>query len=735
MTDPHRLSYKMRRAVMLALPVIALVICSALATSPFGQAVSPLLGAGTAYAQTSGTGAEPLPPAAIPVRHEMKTSPAADLSGIEYSVNAAPITALSASQIQEGGRPVPAAVSPAPLSIVPATAAASQSSTIYAKSFEAAISAETMFGPASAFGLPGVYFFTVGETYSGGSSDAAGAWSYGDEQYLLRLYVVNDGSGGLRYDAASIRALNAGAEGADKLDAMTFTSANTEWRTLTVTKEVEGSFGNAAYDFPIEITLFLPEWYDASAAITPVNATETAAPTRTGDTGPFTAVYEAGLHDGESAAFTVPVGTFYKVDEKSAAGGDGIIDEAGIAYSPEISWKHDNGKKLEFHANEKANSYNAASGMPADVGASSLLVEGDTYTWSEVPSRYGYDFLGWSANPDATVADAGLAYVPGQPLSVTLDESTRDLYAVWLGKPVTIHFDSGITTGASGMSSITTLNMQGSMPDVQTRVGEKFIIPECAFTCQYYNFNAWMIYDHAGKSTGKHTDYVSGSHGQYGIGETGDNPGDRPYIVEAYPGGYDEEPESFEIMFKAIWSGKKYTIHYEVGVHPTPTADVGSKLPTALFINRSLSTTGYKFNGWYTEPNGQGTKADNQTRLWQLMPNDEQDLTIDVYADWTPYEITVSYDLTGGSWLEPTYDPTPAAPLGPDATGLLPDPDKGPVKEGATFVGWGLKTTATTPALTSDDQALVTFWNNGAYNIDNTALTADLTFYAIWAEN
>ena len=75
-----------------------------------------------------------------------------------------------------------------------------------------------------------------------------------------------------------------------------------------------------------------------------------------------------------------------------------------------------------------AYSANGGSGAPSSqTGSNTLLSPSYTFTISStVPTRSGYNFLGWSTSSSATTAD----YQPGDSITVTSDGTTT-LYAVW----------------------------------------------------------------------------------------------------------------------------------------------------------------------------------------------------------------------------------------------------------------------------------------------------------------
>jgi uncharacterized repeat protein (TIGR02543 family) len=150
------------------------------------------------------------------------------------------------------------------------------------------------------------------------------------------------------------------------------------------------------------------------------------------------------------------------------------------------------------------------------------------------------------------------------------------------------------------------------------------------------------------------------------------------------------------------WS---YTVTFaaaDATTAPSPAAlTVASPARTTDSLPAAPARTGYIFAGWWTAENGEGT---------EFTANTPVTANITVYAKWTSYSYTVSFDLqdaTSPVSLSPVAVASPAVSAGTLAT---------PAKTSYYFAGWwteanggGTEFTATTP------------------------VTADITVYAKWS--
>jgi uncharacterized repeat protein (TIGR02543 family) len=157
------------------------------------------------------------------------------------------------------------------------------------------------------------------------------------------------------------------------------------------------------------------------------------------------------------------------------------------------------------------------------------------------------------------------------------------------------------------------------------------------------------------------------------------------------------------ITVYAYWSASSvYTVTFDsdggtaVGArHVTLPATTVVTLPTAP------TKTGYIFGGWYTATSGGGTAFIATTTVGTSMT---------VYAQWTSYDYTVTYNSDGGSAV------TAQHVISPETTVVtLPT---APTKASSTFAGWYTATSG-----------------GGTEFTATTTVTANITVYAKWSTN
>lgn len=122
-----------------------------------------------------------------------------------------------------------------------------------------------------------------------------------------------------------------------------------------------------------------------------------------------------------------------------------------------------------FKANWKANPVtltldaNGGSG-----GGSETWYYGVSNTISTVPTRAGYDFLGWSESASATTA----TYTNSTSFSIT---SAKTLYAVWKLQSVTLSYNANGGSGSMSNQSMTYGTFGSLTANAFTRLGHKFL--------------------------------------------------------------------------------------------------------------------------------------------------------------------------------------------------------------------------------------------------------------------
>ena len=112
---------------------------------------------------------------------------------------------------------------------------------------------------------------------------------------------------------------------------------------------------------------------------------------------------------------------------------------------------------------------NGGSGAPGSTSAGNIQVNPScTFTVSStVPTRTGYDFLGWSTSSTSTSA----SYVGGNSITVTT-AGTTTLYAVWKLKTYTVVYNKGSYGTGTNSSATKTYNVTLTLKGAQfTRTG------------------------------------------------------------------------------------------------------------------------------------------------------------------------------------------------------------------------------------------------------------------------
>ena len=156
-----------------------------------------------------------------------------------------------------------------------------------------------------------------------------------------------------------------------------------------------------------------------------------------------------------------------------------------------------------------------------------------------------------------------------------------------------------------------------------------------------------------------------------------------------------------------------YTFAYDgngatSGIIPEPQEYLIGGNRTVFVIgadNFGLERTGYTFTGWNTEADGSGTTYEtNTTFVISEM--------ITLYAQWTPDEYTIAYDLNGGTLPEGESNPVTYT-IESEAITLV-----NPTKEGCYFMGWtgtginGSSTSVTIPASSIGHRSYIATWDN-----------------------
>ena len=176
---------------------------------------------------------------------------------------------------------------------------------------------------------------------------------------------------------------------------------------------------------------------------------------------------------------------------------------------------------------------------------------------------------------------------------------------------------------------------------------------------------------------------------------------------------YSSASQKALVIYKKVCTSSApttYAVTYDENGADSGSVPIDAKSPyeanasvTVLGNTGNLAKTGYTFNGWNTQANGQGTAYSAGSTF---------DITEDItlYAQWKAVSYTITYELDGGT----NHASNPANYTIETATITL----QNPTKTGYTFSGWYKESTFTNK---------LTQITNGS--------TGNLTLYAKWTAN
>lgn len=376
--------------------------------------------------------------------------------------------------------------------------------------------------------------------------------------------------------------------------------------------------------------------------------------------------------DGKGTAYAA--GAIYKNDQN---GGTVTL------YAQWTPWKH----VLHYNKNVPTSSTSqTVSNMPVDQ----TKTFGQLMTISNlVPTRKGYTFAGWYTQSNGT----GTKYDPGSNYAADQNGGTVNLYAKWTPWTYNIKYDQNVKSTSSS-KTVT------DMPAAQTKTQEI----DVTLSSMTPKRNGYIF---AGWSTS-----ANGS-------------------VEYKPGSRftkDLDSNGASITLYAVWTPWKHTIHYNSNIPtnaPTGTTTVsnmpGDQTKTfdeKLMISSNKPTRkGYNFAGWSTSANG-----DVVYQPGAEYKNDQNGGTVTLYAKWTTWKHTVTYDKN----VPANSKKTDVKNMPENQTKIydqnLTLRSNVPTRIGYTFVKWTTNKDGTGTAYQPGSQY--------SYNRDSDGGT--VTLYAVW---
>ena len=352
-------------------------------------------------------------------------------------------------------------------------------------------------------------------------------------------------------------------------------------------------------------------------------------------------------------------------------------------YAQWTPWKH----VLHYNKNVPTSSTSqTVSNMPVDQ----TKTFGQLMTISNlVPTRKGYTFAGWYTQSNGT----GTKYDPGSNYAADQNGGTVNLYAKWTPWTYNIKYDQNVKSTSSS-KTVT------DMPAAQTKTQEIDVtLSSMTPKRNGYIFAGWST------SANGSVEYKQGSRFTKDLDSNGAS-----------------------ITLYAVWTPWKHTIHYNSNIPtnaPTGTTTVsnmpGDQTKTfdeKLMISSNKPTRkGYNFAGWSTSANGNVVYQPGAE-----YKNDQNGGTVTLYAKWTAWKHTVTYDKN----VPANSKKTDVKNMPGNQTKIydqnLTLQSNVPTRIGYTFVKWTTNKDGTGTAYQPGSQY--------SYNRDSDGGT--VTLYAVW---
>ncbi len=352
------------------------------------------------------------------------------------------------------------------------------------------------------------------------------------------------------------------------------------------------------------------------------------------------------------------------------------------------------------------------------------LTHGDVYGKLPTPTRDGYTFAGWFADPNG-----GAKVEQGDVVT-----ASHTLYAHWTAKACTVKFEANGGTVTPAEKTVYYDQDYGELP-TPTREGYTFV---GWFTEQ--NGGTKAMADTKVTTAEDHTLYARWTQNIYDVrfdanggkeayepkkvryGETyGKFPPEPTRTGYEFAGWFTDAEDGTQVKLDDVvtashtlyahWTANTYTVTFDANegtVEPkTQTVTYGStygELPTP-------TRKGYTFVGWFTDANG-GTQVTKETVVKTVADHT-------LYAHWTANTYTVKFDANEG-----TVTPAEKTVTYGSHYGELPTP----TRKGYTFVGWftnpngGTQVKADAEVTTAADRTLHAHWTQ---NIHTVTIKAD----------
>ena len=333
---------------------------------------------------------------------------------------------------------------------------------------------------------------------------------------------------------------------------------------------------------------------------------------------------------------------------QSASGFKGIMQMGNFTLTARWTpWEH----TVRYNANAKNDT--SVKGIPA---AQKKIANVNIKLSSDVPTRKGYTFLGWTTKADGN----GTAYAAGATYTHDQDGGTVTLYAKWTPWKHVLHYNKNVPTSSTSQTV-------SNMPVDQTKTfGQLMTISNLVPTRKGYTFAGWYT-----QSNGTGTKYNPGSN-------------------------YAADQNGGTVNLYAKWTPWTYNIKYDQNVKSTSSSKTVTDMPAAQTKTQEIDVTlssmtpkrnGYIFAGWSTSANGSVEYKPGSRFTKDL---DSNGASITLYAVWTPWKHTIHYNSnipTNAPTGTTTVSNMPGDQTKTFDEKLMISSNK-PTRKGYNFAGW-----------------------------------------------
>lgn len=309
---------------------------------------------------------------------------------------------------------------------------------------------------------------------------------------------------------------------------------------------------------------------------------------------------------------------------------NGTVYSAGGTYSANASTK----MTAQWTANTYTITYNANGGTGAPAAHSyTYASEGTTNLSSQIPTRTGYTFLGWSLEPNATSA----SYSAGQGWNLN-NANNYTLYAVWKINSYYLDLNAYLDgTYATGLGAYGTADITVN----GTKVGN-----DVADYCSQHNYGSSYIVNDIKANSGYQYDGVSSGtlSGTIGAGSVGvvlNFSTIKPSNVRI--NGNSTGPFGIDVSWTGSGLNLNYTLYYKKSTENNYTL-INCGTETSRSLTASEETT---YDIYVAATNAGGTT--NSSTIHITTPADQAKIRRKVDGKWVKGK---AYYKKDGAWVK-----------------------------------------------------------------------------------